>query len=131
MVNPQPGVADATSKTHALQFKDIPTPSNFSLQTEKLESYVQEAGSWRSGKLLYSGQGRALDAAAYFEERLPQHGWTLVNRASTPKREDLDWKKGDSRCHIEIQSESLGDHLALRIDVATVRNEATASVNVR
>lgn len=124
-VNPKPGVAVETSESHVPQFSDIPTPSDFVFENDNLRSYVQEAGHWRNGRLVYSGQGRALDAVQYFEERLPHHGWTLTDRKGTGDAVQLDWKKGDTSARIDVAPTGVQDRLRITVQVSTRRDPVT------
>lgn len=119
VVNPKPGVEPETSPTHVPQFADIPVPANFRVQKDRLESYVAEVGTWRSGKLLYRGQGRPLDAVAYFEERLPQHGWRLADRGTSADQAFLEFMKGDSKARLDIASLDSSGVLELTVRVTT------------
>jgi hypothetical protein len=131
VVNPKPGVEPETSLTHVPQFTDIPVPASFRVQRDRLESYVAEVGKWRSGQLLYHGEGRPLDAVAYFEERLPQHGWRLSDRGTSTDQAFLEFTKGDSKARLNIASLGASGIVELKIRVTTGRTSMAEAAGAR
>jgi hypothetical protein len=85
-----------------VQFDDIPVPAGFQLQTERLESFTFERGSFRIGELLYDGQAPAATIASYYRERLPQHGWSVEGETQIEKGNSLLFVKGRTQAKIEI-----------------------------
>ena len=120
-VNPKPDLEASVADTHVPQFSDIPVPQGFLVRKDRLESYAAEAGIWRSGRLLYRGQGRTLDAVAYFEERLPHHGWVLVDRGTGTESAFLVFRKGDSTARLDLRAAEPRGSVDLEVKVATSR----------
>lgn len=107
-VNPKPGVEVETARTHVPQFNDVPVPEGYVVRPG-LQGYITEAGSFRAGRQFYAGDGRPLDAVAYFEERMPHHGWTLVDRGtSADGLSFMLWRKSSTAVQIEISPGAKG-----------------------
>lgn len=122
MVNPKPGTEVETSTAHAPQFLDLPVPKGFVLQADRLQSNIQEAGAFRFGRQTYIGTSRPLDVVQYFEERLPHHGWTLVQRStSSETASSMLWRKVDTTARIEVSSLK-GDNVQIQLRVGTSKD---------
>lgn len=123
MINPKPGVEIETATTHVPQMADLPVPKGFRLAEDRLQSYVVEAGQFRTGRQEYFGTARVLDVVQYLEERYPQHGWVLQSR-STPSDSHafMIWRKAD--CTVKVDVESVGsDATRILIKIGTSRDE--------
>jgi hypothetical protein len=118
--SPRTGAEADTATTSGQQFNDIPIPEGYRMQNERLQSYVTEAASYRAGHLYYTGNGRTLDAVSYFEQRMPHHGWTLVDRSTTAEGpSSMIWRKGSTAAKIEIAANSKSGLVDIEIRVGT------------
>jgi len=119
-VNPKPGVDIDTAQTNVPQFSDVPVPQGFSVRKGNLEAYTEEAGSYRAGRQRYEGSARPIDANAYYEERMPNHGWVLVERGTDDARRLFTtWKKAHTTTRIEIDQDSRRAVTTIEVRVGT------------
>lgn len=120
LVNPKPGVDFETATTHVPQFTDIPIPLGYRVPKDNFDAYITEAGSFRAGRQTYLGSGRAIDASLYFEERMPNHGWTLSDRGTRDDGSQYQlWRKAGTAALIEIAPETAAGSVRLDLRVGT------------
>ena len=81
-----PVVAPANSAVE--QFEDLPVPRNMRLVTSANQSRSLERGKYRTAQLDYVGSSRLSTLEGFLRERLPEHGWQLVQE-ERPTRERL------------------------------------------
>src|SRR5262245_38395984 len=113
------------------QFSDVPVPAGFTLQTNLPDNYILETGSFRSGQQTYVGDARPLDAVAFLEERLPQHGWALVSRTSSPEAAHLTYRKNDTTADLDIARIPRSENVELRVVLRTRREAPSSSPGTR
>ena len=101
------------------QFDDIPAPEGFLLRTESLESYAYQCGTFRQGRLFYSGAAPPARVADYLRERLPQHGWEPVTEGIEKTTRHLEFRKGGTAllCDLSQSAKSAGGTTSLLIRV--------------
>jgi len=104
-VNPKPGVEIETAVTNVPQMGDIPLPSGFQLQNDRLQSYVVESAGFRTGKQTFVGIDRPIDVIRYFDERLPHHGWIPTTPWTSVEPTMSVWRKGDTSLRIQVQAD--------------------------
>ena len=61
------------------QFQDVVVPAGFELRDRAHESFSREEATWRQGHFVYVGAARVDEAAAYVQQRMPQHGWQVTS----------------------------------------------------
>jgi hypothetical protein len=120
LVNPKPGVEIDTATTNVPQFTDIPVPQGFSVPKNNLDAFITEAGSYRAGRQVYFGTARAFDTVTYYEERMPNHGWTLVERGTRESGDPfMVWRKADTVAVIDLSDDARAGTLKLQVKVGT------------
>ena len=74
-VNPFAGKAPIAFKK--FRFDDLPVPSGLSLVPD--ESFIFETPGTRAGTLVYTGFNKYESTVTFYREKMPDHGWKLVN----------------------------------------------------
>ena len=59
------------------RFADLPVPNGLSLSAS--DSFIFETPGTRAGTLVYTGFKNYHDTVAFYRERMPEHGWKLIN----------------------------------------------------
>lgn len=80
------GGFQSTQKTEAMkaeegrlspfQFEDLPVPFNMTIN--RRDSFVYEAGSVKTGIVVYEGEGDISQLGRFFKEKMPQNEWKLL-----------------------------------------------------
>ena len=68
------------TKIHKLEnfrFPDLPVPSGLSLASS--ESFIFETPGTRAGTLVYTGFKNYETTVNFYREKMPNHGWKLIN----------------------------------------------------
>jgi hypothetical protein len=81
-------------------FKDVPIPGELKLDTNRRSVYMDSRVV--AGVLFFEGRIEALSLAAFFEERMPQDGWRLINTFRYQKDYQLSFQKEGAFCQITI-----------------------------
>ena len=89
------------------QFSDLPVPRRFQLLSSVNQSWAWRRGVFRSGDLLYEGQGGIAAVRKFLEERLPMHGWEkLDEQQRTRERIEQTWiSRSPGGVHYTLQNE--------------------------
>ncbi len=74
-VNPFASKKAPPLKNH--RFSDLPVPRGLTLDPE--DSFIFESPGTRAGTLVYSGFKKYADAVSFYRQKMPEHGWKLVN----------------------------------------------------
>jgi hypothetical protein len=64
-------------KSESFRFPDLPVPSGLSLNSD--ESFIFETPGTRAGTLVYTGFKKYETTVNFYRERMPVHGWKLIN----------------------------------------------------
>jgi hypothetical protein len=59
------------------RFADLPVPRGLSLSDS--DSFIFETPGTRTGTLVYTGFKNYNDTVTFYRERMPEHGWKLIN----------------------------------------------------
>ncbi len=121
-VNPKPNVEIDTALTRIPQFADVPVPSGFRIARNDFTGFAAEAGSFRSGRQTYIGDGSLLELVGYFQERLPHHGWTLSERENSANATVLTYRKNDTTLKVDIHPSENRDEWEVVVRLSTSRS---------
>lgn len=61
----------------SFQFEDLPFPPGMTVN--RGESFVYEAGSVKTGIVVYEGEGDVSQIGRFFREKMPQYDWKLLS----------------------------------------------------
>ncbi len=86
--------------TAIYDFKDVIVPRD--LKVDKKESYIYTTGDMRAGILRLKGKVDAPSLTKFFEQSMPQQGWTLAATFRYHPRSLLLFEKEGLRCLIQI-----------------------------
>lgn len=100
----------------AIQFSDIPVPAGMKLFERFHRSDSIQVGDYRYGNFVYSGTVPVAEVSQYLRERMPQHGWKLVEREQTEEGEVLVFRRGPytARCQLSTDGVTTTWNLAVR-----------------
>ena len=99
-------------------FADVKTPGSMTLDRDS--SFVYETNSVRAGVLALSGKASAEEILAFYEDQMPQDGWTMLSSFKYQKNVII-FTKADKVCLITTQPPSLLGKTDLEVWVAPVR----------
>ena len=104
---------DKDSTSH-YRFSDVPIPAPFKLDREK--SFVYEAGvsKIKIGRLIYTGNSKLDDLAAFYQNEMPKSGWTLVRTIEQAGIGLLYEKQGWS-CLVNLSSSFLQSTVEIQL----------------
>ncbi len=100
------------------EFRDVPYPANFSFS--KKDSFTYHRRGILSGLVVVSGRMTVDELGAYYDLRLPGHGWSPVADIHYSSALVSTWKKGDKTLTIVGRpvSFALADEVKVELWVA-------------
>lgn len=95
-----------------LKFQDVPVPYDFRYDDAK--STVMEAGSFRSGVLVYHGSASPAELIAYYLQEMTKYDWRPIAKVEDRGRTTLSFEKPGLVSYVEITS-GLGRSATVKI----------------
>ena len=74
-----PSVEAGELPTSVVQFVDLPVPQRLKILSGVQQSWSYQSGRFRNAKLHYVGSVAFENVRAFLRERLPTHGWRLID----------------------------------------------------
>jgi hypothetical protein len=123
-----PTITQADLRPAVEQFSDLPVPRDMQLHSAMNQSRALQRGGFRTGYLVYEGPVGIDEVNGFLAERLPAHGWTLVEEdRPTQERSLRRWlQRKDGVLHYLLVTEAVGHGASCRLtyDLRTRRSSA-------
>ncbi|MBW2147588.1 MAG: hypothetical protein JRI22_11260 [Deltaproteobacteria bacterium] len=93
-------------------FKDVLIPGDLKLNAKRRSVYMDDRVV--AGVLFFEGRVDARSLAAFFEEKMPQDGWRLINTFRQRKDYQLSFQKERAFCQVTIYDKPFTTEVEIR-----------------
>lgn len=110
------GTTEAVSGLTPVQLSDVPVPDGMKLRSALNESHSYEVGRFRVADLHYFGNVPIREVASYLRDRMPLHGWRLVEEKVEETDGKLVFERRPNRavCGISLDGSVTRLHVGVR-----------------
>jgi len=112
----EPGLDTVTKTPLTTEYDDIPVPAE--LKRDQDRSFVYETPGIKTAIIYYDSFPQPLDHSSlvlYFKTNMVAQGWKLVDIYSYDEESNLNFEKGNRRCHITIFDKFLQTKVVIKV----------------